>query len=193
LGIPIANQTRQPALVQQPVRGSSTSTPVTATDCDTNDDDDDDASSPRMLRTLYPPLQAFQNGTCVVDSIHTLYYEQYGCPQGIPALVLHGGPGAGCFSRHAQFFDPTRYHIVLFDQRGSGQSTPRGEVQNNTLSHLIQDCETLRHSPHEQLTMGPRVGWILGIDTGLGLCADTSHTHTSIALAWYMSLAIPRN
>jgi proline iminopeptidase len=79
-----------------------------------------------------------------VITIHTLYYEQYGCPQGIPALVLHGGPGAGCFSLHAQFFDPTRYHIVLFDQRGSGQSIPRGEVQNNTLSHLIQDCETLR-------------------------------------------------
>jgi proline iminopeptidase len=60
------------------------------------------------------------------------------------ALFLHGGPGAGCSPRHAQFFDPSRYHIVLFDQRGSGHSVPRGDVRHNTLHDVVEDCETLR-------------------------------------------------
>jgi proline iminopeptidase len=101
-----------------------------------------DSSS--SLRTLYPPISPYSNGTLDVDSIHTIVYQEYGNPNGIPALFLHGGPGAGCFPRHAQFFDPALYRIVLLDQRGSGASTPRGEVQNNTLLHLVQDCETLR-------------------------------------------------
>ena len=107
---------------------SATTTPCSdATDCDTYE-------APPLLRTLYPPLKPYQNGTLGVDSIHTLYYEQYGSPHGIPALVLHGGPGAGCFPRHAQFFDPTKYRIVLLDQRGAGKSTPRGR---NTKQHLV--------------------------------------------------------
>lgn len=103
-------------------------------------------TNPTLLRELYPPLAPFQNGTLNVDSIHTLYYEQYGSDSddAIPALFLHGGPGAGCFPRHAQFFDPSKYRIVLLDQRGSGRSTPRGEIRNNTIHHLVADCETLR-------------------------------------------------
>jgi proline iminopeptidase len=99
-----------------------------------------------LLRELYPPLAPYQNGTLRVDSIHTLYYEQYGSDSAdaIPALFLHGGPGAGCFPRHAQFFDSSKYRIVLLDQRGSGRSTPRGEIRNNTIRHLVDDCETLR-------------------------------------------------
>jgi len=103
-------------------------------------------SSSSSLRTLYPPLSPYNSGTQLqVDSIHTLVYQEYGNKEGIPALFLHGGPGAGCFPKHAQFFDPEVYRIVLVDQRGCGQSTPLGEVRrNNTLSHLIEDCEVLR-------------------------------------------------
>ena len=79
-----------------------------------------------------------------VSSIHNISYYLYGNPDGEPALFLHGGPGAGCFPNHARFFDPSQYRIVLVDQRGCGNSVPRGEVQENTLSHLIQDCESLR-------------------------------------------------
>ncbi|KAI2509119.1 peptidase [Fragilaria crotonensis] len=105
-------------------------------------------TNPTLLRELYPPLAPFQNGTLNVDSIHTLYYEQYGSDtdDAITALFLHGGPGAGCFPRHAQFFDPSKYRIVLLDQRGSGRSTPRGEIRNNTIYHLVADCETLRNA-----------------------------------------------
>jgi len=111
----------------------------------------------QSLRTLYPALKSYHNATLVVDSIHTLYYQEYGTPTGIPALFLHGGPGAGCFPRHAQFFDPMLYRIVLLDQRGSGQSTPRGSVINNTLLHLVQDCEVLRQALHI-----PKWGVVLG-------------------------------
>ena len=100
------------------------------------------------LRELYPPSTAHTNGTLQVDSIHTLYYEVHGNPNkpGKSALFLHGGPGAGCTPTHARFFNPDYYStIVLFDQRGCGRSTPRGQVHNNTIWHLIQDCEQLRH------------------------------------------------
>jgi len=106
----------------------------------------EEVSKDSNLRTLYPAQTPLNNGTLKVDGIHTLFYQEYGNPNGIPALFLHGGPGASCFPRHAQFFNPDVYRVVLLDQRGSGRSTPRGEVQNNTLLHLVNDCETLRLS-----------------------------------------------
>ncbi len=100
------------------------------------------------LRTLYPPLEAHRNGTLKVDKVHILFYQEYGQDSmnenALTALFLHGGPGAGCFPNHARFFDPDKYRIVLLDQRGCGQSTPRGEVQGNTLHHLVYDCELIR-------------------------------------------------
>lgn len=127
--------------------------------------DDDTASAALGYRVLYPPSTAHRNGTLKVDDVHTLYYEVHGRKtpgeedDGKPladstrrrrrtppktALFLHGGPGAGCFPNHARFFDPDVYRIVLFDQRGSGKSVPRGEIRNNTLSLLVDDCEALR-------------------------------------------------
>jgi proline iminopeptidase len=124
------------------------------------------------LRTLYPPLAPYDNGTLAVDSLHTLAYAEFGSPDGIPALFLHGGPGAGCFSRHAQFFDPLKYRIILLDQRGSGDSTPRGEIRNNTLVHLIQDCETLRE------TLGVKQwGVLLGGSWGSTLAVAYAQEH----------------
>jgi proline iminopeptidase len=101
------------------------------------------------LRVLYPPSEAYTNGTIQVDYIHNLYYEMHGMRDNsseppLNALFLHGGPGAGCFPTHARFFDPERYRIVLLDQRGSGKSHIRGDARNNTLAHLVHDCETLR-------------------------------------------------
>lgn len=79
-----------------------------------------------------------------VDATHTLYWEESGNPDGIPVVFLHGGPGSGTSPKHRQFFDPARYRIVLFDQRGAGKSTPLGEFHDNTTQLLVQDIEQLR-------------------------------------------------
>lgn len=101
------------------------------------------------LRTLYPALDvANRNGTIAVDDMHTLFYQEYGQnssnKDALTALFLHGGPGAGCNANHARFFDPDKFRIVLLDQRGCGESTPIGQVERNTLKHLVQDCEAVR-------------------------------------------------
>ena len=93
---------------------------------------------------LYPPINPFDVGRLKVDDIHTLYYEQSGNPEGVPVVYLHGGPGAGSQPKHRQFFDPRHYRIVIFDQRGAGQSTPLGELRDNTPAHLVADIEKLR-------------------------------------------------
>ena len=73
-------------------------------------------------RGLYPPLAPYNTGYLQVSGGHELYYEECGNPDGKPVVFLHGGPGAGCESYHRRFFDPSRYHVVLFDQRGCGRS-----------------------------------------------------------------------
>ncbi len=93
---------------------------------------------------LYPPLEPYRRGWLAVDSLHALPWEESGNPKGIPVVFLHGGPGGGTSPRHRQFFDPAFYRIVLFDQRGSGQSTPLGELRDNTTQHLVADIEKLR-------------------------------------------------
>ncbi|MDP3654822.1 MAG: prolyl aminopeptidase [Rhodoferax sp.] len=93
---------------------------------------------------MYPPIEPHRTGMLPVDDLHTLYWEECGNPQGMPVLFLHGGPGSGLSPKHRQFFDPRHYRIVLFDQRGAGQSTPLGEVRHNTTPLLIQDIEQLR-------------------------------------------------
>jgi proline iminopeptidase len=92
----------------------------------------------------YPAIAPYRTGTLPVDAIHTLYWEECGNPDGVPVLFLHGGPGAGLSPAHRRFFDPAYYRIVLFDQRGAGQSTPLGEVRNNTTPLLVHDIEQLR-------------------------------------------------
>lgn len=93
---------------------------------------------------LFPPVKPYRQGWLEVDDLHTLYWEESGNPEGAPVLFLHGGPGAGTAPSHRQFFDPAHYRIVLFDQRGSGQSTPLGEARQNTLQLLVDDIERLR-------------------------------------------------
>ncbi len=93
---------------------------------------------------LYPVIEPLETGTLALDAPHVMYWEVCGNPAGRPALFLHGGPGAGLSLDHRRFFDPAHYRIVLFDQRGSGRSTPLGELADNTTQHLIADIETLR-------------------------------------------------
>lgn len=97
------------------------------------------------LKKLYPALRPYSTGFLEADGIHTLYWEQSGNPDGVPVLLLHGGPGAGATPDHRRFFDPHFYRIIIFDQRGCGRSEPLGEVQNNTPAHLVADIEKLRH------------------------------------------------
>lgn len=101
-----------------------------------------DASTSEL--PLFPPLQPYRSGMLPVDARHTLYWEECGNPAGVPVLFLHGGPGGGISARHRQFFNPDYYRIVLFDQRGAGQSTPLGEYRDNTTPLLIADIEALR-------------------------------------------------
>ncbi len=99
-------------------------------------------SSP--LRSLYPEIEPFDRGMLPVSSLHTLYYEQSGNPHGKPVVFLHGGPGGGTNPKCRRFFDPAIYRIVLFDQRGCGQSTPHAELTDNTTWDLVADIERLR-------------------------------------------------
>jgi len=93
---------------------------------------------------LFPEIEPYQQGMLTVDSIHTIYWEQSGNPDGLPVVFLHGGPGAGSTPTHRRFFDPSSYRIIIFDQRGSGRSKPLGEIRNNTTPLLIDDLELLR-------------------------------------------------
>ena len=96
------------------------------------------------VRDLYPPIEPYATGAMQVDDIHTLYWEECGNPRGIPVVFLHGGPGGGCSSTSRRFFDPGRFRIILFDQRGAGRSTPSGELRNNTIPDLVGDLDKLR-------------------------------------------------
>jgi proline iminopeptidase len=96
------------------------------------------------LRHPYPEIAPFDSGRLAVDAPHEIYFEQYGNPAGKPALFVHGGPGGGTTPAQARFWDPSRYRIVLFDQRGCGRSTPHASLENNTTWHLVSDMEALR-------------------------------------------------
>ena len=95
-------------------------------------------------RTLYPEIEPYRTGRLDVGDGHEIYWEQCGNPDGLPALFLHGGPGAGCSPDHRRQFDPDRYNVLLFDQRGSGRSTPHAALEANTTWHLVEDIERLR-------------------------------------------------
>ena len=93
--------------------------------------------------TLFPPIEPFNSGFMERDD-HHIYYEQCGNPNGKPAVFLHGGPGGGGSTTVRRFFDPKKYHIVIFDQRGCGRSKPHGCLEKNTTWDLVEDIETLK-------------------------------------------------
>ncbi|MDY6902292.1 MAG: prolyl aminopeptidase [Cyanobacteriota bacterium] len=96
------------------------------------------------MRELYPPREAYQEGKLKVSDLHTIYFEESGNPQGKPIVVLHGGPGGGCPSYYRQYFNPEKWRLIMFDQRGCGKSTPHAELRENTTWDLVSDIEKLR-------------------------------------------------
>ncbi|MDX1654316.1 MAG: prolyl aminopeptidase, partial [Candidatus Competibacteraceae bacterium] len=96
------------------------------------------------MSSLYPAIVPYATHRLAVDDRHSLYVEECGKAKGLPVLFLHGGPGAGCEPVHRRFFDPEVYRIILFDQRGSGRSTPHAELRGNTTWDLVADIERLR-------------------------------------------------
>ena len=98
----------------------------------------------RAVQYLYPPIDPFDQHVMDVGDGHTVYFEQCGNPDGIPVVVLHGGPGGGCSPSMRRYFDPEKYHVILFDQRGCGRSKPFASVTNNTTWDLVADIERIR-------------------------------------------------
>ena len=98
----------------------------------------------RSRRRLYPPIKPYRTGYLRVSEVHEIYFEECGSPDGKPAVFLHGGPGGGTDSKMRRFFDPKRYRIVLFDQRGCGKSRPHASLTDNTTWRLVEDIERLR-------------------------------------------------
>jgi proline iminopeptidase len=96
------------------------------------------------MRQLYPPIKPYEQGKLKVSYLHTIYYEQSGNSAGKPLLFLHGGPGGGTRTWYRQYFDPQKWRIILFDQRGCGKSTPLAELRENNTWNLINDIEKLR-------------------------------------------------
>jgi len=106
------------------------------------------------MNVLYPPLAPFKTFHLAVTEGHSIYVEQSGNVSGIPVIFLHGGPCSGTRPSHRQFFNPDFFHIILFDQRGCGQSKPFGKIAGNTTADLIADMEAIR----EYLSIGT---WVL--------------------------------
>lgn len=97
------------------------------------------------MLSLYPEVEPYARHRLAVDHPHELYLEESGNPDGIPVIVIHGGPGGGCEDYHRRFFDAERFRIILLDQRGAGRSTPLAELQGNSTDKLVQDLEAVRH------------------------------------------------
>ncbi len=100
----------------------------------------------RAVQYLYPPIDPYDQQMLDVGQGHRIYVEQCGNPSGIPVVVLHGGPGGGCSPTMRRYFDPERYRVILFDQRGCGRSRPHASVTNNTTWHLVDDIEMIRRT-----------------------------------------------
>ena len=98
----------------------------------------------RQAGDFYPPIRPYDRGHLRVSPVHEIYYEQSGNPNGKPVVFLHGGPGGGTDAKMRRFFDPKRYRIVLFDQRGCGKSRPTASLEDNTTWHLVADIEAIR-------------------------------------------------
>ncbi|MCD1631079.1 prolyl aminopeptidase [Marinobacter shengliensis] len=96
------------------------------------------------MLSLYPEIQPYARHHLAVEEPHELYLEESGNPEGIPVLVVHGGPGGGCEDNHRRYFDAERFRIILMDQRGAGRSTPLAELEGNSTDKLVEDMETVR-------------------------------------------------
>jgi proline iminopeptidase len=122
-------------------------------------------------RNYYPEVQPYRRGRLQVARLHEIYYEECGNPRGKPALVLHGGPGGGISPFLRRMHDPARYRIILFDQRGCGNSTPYACLEDNTTWDLVADIEKLRRH------LGIDCWQVLGGSWGSTLAMAYAQTH----------------
>ncbi|MFH1755268.1 MAG: prolyl aminopeptidase [Candidatus Latescibacterota bacterium] len=115
--------------------------------------------------SLWPMIEPFHSGYLKLSDIHEMYYETSGNPEGTPVFVLHGGPGGSSSPYMRRFCDPDEFLIVLYDQRGAGQSKPQAELRENTTQHLVQDIEQLRNHLHlgKIIIFGGSWGTTLGL------------------------------
>ncbi len=123
------------------------------------------------MRDLYPPIEPYNEGKLKASELHTIHYEESGNPSGKPVIFLHGGPGGGISPMYRQYFDPQKWRIVIFDQRGCGRSTPYAELKENTTWDLVSDIEQLR----EHLKIDKWV--VFGGSWGSTLALAYSQTH----------------
>lgn len=129
------------------------------------------------MRQLYPPLSPYDQGQLQVSDLHRIAYEQSGNPQGRAVVVLHGGPGGGGAPVYRQYFDPSQWRIVMFDQRACGQSTPYAELRENTTWDLVADIEKLREH------LGIKQWAVFGGSWGSTLSLAYSQTHPNRCLS----------
>ncbi|MFC4277151.1 prolyl aminopeptidase [Achromobacter aloeverae] len=123
---------------------------------------------------LFPAIEPYAHGYLETGDGHQVYWEKCGNPRGKPAVFLHGGPGSGCSPVHRQLFDPSRYNVLLFDQRGCGRSLPHASLENNTTWHLVEDIERLRED-----VMGVDQWLVFGGSWGSTLALAYGQTHAS--------------
>lgn len=125
----------------------------------------------RRVGDLFPALRPYRTGRLQVSRLHNLYYEEVGNPAGKPIVFLHGGPGGGITPKHRRYFDPRRWRVILFDQRGCGKSTPFAELRANTTWDLVADIEKLREH------LGIRRWVVFGGSWGSTLALAYAETH----------------
>ena len=131
------------------------------------------AQPPVPSATLYPPIEPFKTGVLETGDGHSVYWELCGNPAGKPAVFLHGGPGGGCSPDHRRLFDPERYCVLLFDQRGCGRSLPAASLDHNTTWDLVADMEKLR------VLAGFERWLVFGGSWGSTLALAYAQTHTA--------------
>lgn len=132
------------------------------------------------MRDLYPTIEPYQTNFFKVSELHTLYYEEVGNPDGQPIVFLHGGPGGGIDPLYRRYFNPEKWRVILFDQRGCGKSTPHAELRENTTWDLVSDIEALR----SHLDIGQ---WaVFGGSWGSTLALAYSQTHPERTTALFL-------
>ena len=132
------------------------------------------------MQNLFPEIKPYAEHHLAVDGTHQLYIEESGSKNGIPVLFVHGGPGGGTEPFHRRFFDPEKYRIILFDQRGCGKSTPHGSLANNNTQSLIEDIEKIRE--HLQIEQWILFGGSWGATLSLLYAQDHPEKVTALIL-----------
>lgn len=129
------------------------------------------------MEALYPEIESYNSFRLKVSDLHSLHVEEAGNPEGLPVIFVHGGPGGGIDAHHRRYFDPKRWRIILFDQRGAGKSAPFGELKENTTFDLVGDMEKIR------VSLGIDKWHVFGGSWGSTLALSYAITHPSRALS----------